>query len=443
MAKEDNKVDTSIIDNEMKKDATTMESSSSSYGFFDNKYVRAGLATALAVYASKKEPIMLNAFAEKMSEFEKYDRDTRAKFIEAATASATTEIARNRLRRLERREKIAPLIKKAVENGMNPIIAGKAYKSGQLPTLMKLKLANSSQDLNALYTVGKEYEGTGNFSANDVIEALAGPTLKLENTFNNLKAPRTISPIQNFIGGGDDKSDQQEIQDRVDSQNLSSDDYKSVDFSGVGVSDLGEKALASMQKTRNITANQIKSGFTRTLSNVLGIDSDFLNGQYVFQSDDKINEGYGMQIQSRMSNDVEDLITKDFMSPNDAQTQVFNKYFKNVKGKGLTINQEVVGPNGLDILPAGWTPAKSGGSGSGGSGSGGSGSGGSGSGGSGTRTLADIKTAWIATKAKLLKNNYNNPRNIRYKKQIRIQGKSAANQYKVLGGDISDLDLNP
>ena len=39
-----------LITDEMKKDAITMESSSSDYGF-DNKYVRAGIATALAIYA--------------------------------------------------------------------------------------------------------------------------------------------------------------------------------------------------------------------------------------------------------------------------------------------------------------------------------------------------------------------------------------------------------
>ncbi len=39
--------------------------------------------------------------------FEKADRERRNKFIESATSAATTEIARNKLRRLERREKIA------------------------------------------------------------------------------------------------------------------------------------------------------------------------------------------------------------------------------------------------------------------------------------------------------------------------------------------------
>ena len=45
MAEKENK----IITDEMKKDAITMESSSSDYGFFDNKYVRAGLATISCV----------------------------------------------------------------------------------------------------------------------------------------------------------------------------------------------------------------------------------------------------------------------------------------------------------------------------------------------------------------------------------------------------------
>jgi len=428
MAKKDNK----IIEDEMKKDAITMESSSSNYGFFDNKFVRAGLATALAVYASKKEPYMLKSFAEKMEEFEKYDRETRAKFVEAATASATTEIAKNKLRRLQRREKIAPEIKKAVENGMNPIIAGKAYKAGHLPTLMKLKLKDASLNLNTFYNVADQYKDTiGGFSETDVIEALAGPTLKLDNAFNNLKAPRTISPIRNFLGGGDDGSAQKEIQQRIDSQTTSSDDYKPIDYSGIEVSDLGTRALASMQKVRNITANQIKSNFTRNLANVLGIKSAITSsGDYVFASDDKINEGYGLDIANRMSIEVEDLITKDFMSPADAQSQVFNKYFKTT-GKGLAINKDVVGPNGLKILPAGWTPAKSKGSNTG-----------TGGGTGGGVTLSSIKADWLKKKAALLKRFGNNRGNIKYKAEIDKQGASVRKQYKVLKGDPNDIDLS-
>ena len=424
--------DNKVIEDEMKKDAVTMESSSSDYGFFDNKYVRAGLATALAVYASKKEPYMLKSFADKMSEFEKYDRDTRAKFIEAATASATTEIAKNKLRRLQRREKIAPEIKRAVENGMNPIIAGKAYKAGHLPTLMKLKLRDANLNLNSLYTITGEYkDNMGGFSETDVIEALAGPTLKLDNAFNNLKAPRTISPIRNFLGGGDDGSAQKEIQQRIDSQTTSSDDYKSIDYSGVEVSDLGTRALASMQKVRNLTATQIKSGFTRTLSNALGIDSDFLNGMYVFDSADKVNEGYGMTIQSEMSKEVEDLITKEFMSPANAQKQVFDKYFNTTKD-GVKLDMKVVGPDGLNILPKNWTPAKPSGGNTGGNT------------GSNTKvTLQSLKDKWAKKKADLLKQYKGNKLNVNYKSKIASQGAGFRAQYKVLGGNPTDIDLTP
>ncbi len=428
MAKKDNK----IIEDEMKKDAITMESSSSDYGFFDNKYVRAGLATALAVYASKKEPYMLKSFADKMSEFEKYDRDTRAKFIEAATASATTEIAKNKLRRLQRREKIAPEIKRAVENGMNPIIAGKAYKAGHLPTLMKLKLRDANLNLNSLYTVTGEYkDNMGGFSQTDVIEALAGPTLKLDNAFNNLKAPRTISPIRNFLGGGDDGSAQKEIQQRIDSQTTSSDDYKSIDYSGVEVSDLGTRALASMQKVRNITATQIKSDFTRSLSNALGINSDYLNGSYIFDSDDKINEGYGGAIQREMSKEVEDLITKQFMSPANAQKQVFDKYLNTTKD-GVKLDMGVVGPDGLKILPKGWTPSKSKG-----------GNTGSNTGSNTKVTLQSLKDKWAETKKDLLKQYKGNKLNVNYKAAIASQGAGFRAQYKVLGGNPSDIDLTP
>ena len=91
MAEKENKV----ITDEMKKDAITMESSSSDYGFFDNKYVRAGIATALAVYAAKKEPYMLKSFSEKMEEFGKEDRDARRKYIESSAEGIGKVLAEN------------------------------------------------------------------------------------------------------------------------------------------------------------------------------------------------------------------------------------------------------------------------------------------------------------------------------------------------------------
>jgi hypothetical protein len=418
-----------MAEKEIKTEVET-EETSNTFGGFNNKYVKGAFAAVIAAYAAKKDPYLLKGFAEKVDEFEKADRERRNKFIESATSAATTEIARNKLRRLERREDIAPKIKNAVENGMNPIVAGKAYKAGHLATLMKLKLANSSLDLNSLYKVSTEYDNVGNFSTNDVIEALTGPTLKLQNTFNNLKAPRRLSPISNLLSDGTDTSAQDEIQRNIDAQTPSSDDYKTIDYSNINVSELGEKALASMQKTRNITPTAIKSNFTKTLSNALGVKSKFLNGMYVFDSDDKINEGYGLQLADALSNEVENLITKQFLSPADAQTQVFNKYFKNVKNKGMVINKDLVGPDGLNILPAGWKPATPLGSNTG-----------SGTG-SGTKTLSSIKSDWLKKRAALLKQYGNNKGNKNYKKQIDIQGKAIQNQYKVLGGNIADIDVS-
>lgn len=421
-----------MAEKEIKTEVET-EETSNTFGGFNNKYVKGAFAAILSAYAAKKDPYLLKGFAEKVDEFEKADRERRNKFIESATSAATTEIARNKLRRLERREKIAPEIKKAVENGMNPVMAGKAYKAGHLPTLMKLKLKDASFDLNTVYNVAEQYkDNIVGFSQTDVIEALAGPTLKLQNTFNSLKEPRKLSPISNLLSDGTDTTAQDEIQRNIDAQTPSSDDYKTIDYSGIEVSDLGTRALASMQKVRNVTTNQIRSDFTRNLSNALGINSNYINNEYVFDSDDKINEGYGGAIQREMSKEVEDLITKEFMSPANAQKQVFDKYL-NVTKDGVKLNMDVVGPNGLGILPSTWTPADPKGDDD------------------GTKvekskegkvTLQSLKDKWKQTKKDLLKRFGNNRGNVKYKAEIDKQGASFRKQYKVLKGDPSDIDLS-
>ena len=183
----------------MADEVKTEEEDNNTFGFFDNKYVRGGVAAVVAAYAAKNDPYLLEGFAEKIDELEVADRARREKFIESATESATKEIARNKLRRLERRETIAPKIKQAVANGINAVVAGRAYKAGHLPTLMKLKMANSDLDINGLYQISEEnMQKISGFSDIDVIEALAGPTLKLQKTFDSLKAPRTINPLRNF-----------------------------------------------------------------------------------------------------------------------------------------------------------------------------------------------------------------------------------------------------
>ena len=417
-------------------DEVKKEEETSTFGAFDNKYVRGGIAAVVAAYAAKNDPYLLQGFQEKIDELEKADRARRDKFIETATKTATEEIARNKLKRLARREKIEPEIKRAVENGMSPILAGKAYKAGHLPTLMKLKLKDASLPLDSLYKIAGEYPNVGGeYSTTDIIEALSGPTLKLNQSFDNIKAPRSINPLRNFLGTGDDTSAQEEIEQRVGAVETS-DDYKSIDFSGIEVSDLGQRALASMQKTRNITADSIKSQFTRNLANALGIKSGITSsGDYVFASADKVNEGYGYLIQSQMSKEVEDLITKEFMSPADAQKQVFDKYFNRTKD-GLKLNMKVVGPDGLNVLPKGWTPADPAG------GNTGSGAKKTGTGNTSKVTLQTVKDNWLKAKKDLLKRHGNNRGNLKYKALIDKQGAAVVKQYKVLGGNPSDIDLS-
>ena len=139
-----------------------------------------------------------------------------------------------------------------------------------------------------------------------------------------------------------------------------------------------------------------------------------------------------------MTLEAEDLITKDFLSPANARSQVYNKYFKNVKDKGVQINMDVVGPKGLKILPAGWTPAKSlGGN------TGSSTGGGTGGSKTGKVTLQSLKAQWLKKKDDLLKQYGNNKFNLKYKAQIASQGAAVQKQYQVLGGNPSDIDLTP
>ena len=420
----------------MAEEVKNEEEENNTFGAFDNKYAKGIGATVLAAIVAKNNPYLLQGFQEKIDELEKADRARREKFIETATKTATEEIARNKLKRLARREKIEPEIKRAVENGLSPILAGKAYKAGHLPTLMKLKLKDSTLDLNSLYKVSSEYPNVGGeYSTTDIIEALAGPTLKLNQSFDNIKAPRSINPLRNFLGTDDDTSAQEEIKQRVGAVETS-DDYKPIDYGGIEVSDLGKRALASMQKTRNITANSIKSDFTRNLANALGIKSGISQGQYVFASDDKVNEGYGMMIQSQMSKEVEDLITKEFMSPADAQKQVFDKYF-NTTDDGLKLDMSIVGPDGLNILPKGWTPADPKG------GNTGSGAKKTGTGNTGKVTLKSLLDSWNKTRESLFKKYGSNKNNTAYKRQIRLQGNSVKKQYAVLGGNPDDINNAP
>ena len=367
MAKKEDNIDTSIIDNAMKKEAVTGESDSK-FGAFNNKYVKGAFLSVLAAYAAKNQPYFLKGFQERVDELDKADRERRNKFIDSATSAATTEIARNKLRRLERRETIAPEIKRAVANGIDPVIAGKAYKTGNLATFMKLKSLKPELDVNALYTVSEEFKNnTGSFQPNDVIEAITGPTLKLQNAFNNLKTPRSISPIRNFLSDGTDTSATDEIQKNIDAQTSSSNDYKSIDFSGVNLSEEGKRLLQSAGKETSATLSTAKTDVASWVSGTLGLTATgkspvaISQGEFVFQSDDVENNKIAKRITDKMLGEIESMV-------NDVNNTAYNdrrKAMSIVKQKyqkytpdGFQINIAAVNSNEEDnIMPDGWTPS--------------------------------------------------------------------------------------
>lgn len=367
MAKKEDNIDTSIIDNQMKKEAITGESDSK-FGAFNNKYVKGAFLSVLAAYAAKNEPYFLKGFQERVDELDKADRERRNKFIDSATSAATTEIARNKLRRLERRETIAPEIKRAVANGIDPVIAGKAYKTGNLATFMKLKSLKPELNVNALYTVSEEFKNnTGSFQPNDVIEAITGPTLKLQNAFNNLKTPRSISPIRNFLSDGTDTSATDEIQKNIDAQTSSSNDYKSIDFSGVNLSDKGKRLLESASGKQPITYNSAKSDLAKWTGSIMKLGKnavDLSAGDFVFKSDDANNNQYATKVTDKLIREAEVLIKDtDSLAFNNraiALDIVKKKYSK--RNNDGTFNIDITKINAGEeekLVPEGWTPAKS------------------------------------------------------------------------------------
>lgn len=355
------KVNTKILDDEAKKEAITGEETSR-YSSFNNKYLKAGIVAALSYYASKKNPYFLKGFADKIEEFEKADRETRNRYVEASAKSITDLIAKNKLKRQARIERITEPIQKAVNAGLSITNAAKAHKLGIIPSLLKIKLDNTSADLNKFFTVSTEYTGKiPNFSQSEIIEALAGKAKKLDMDFSKLKAPKRISPISGFLGVDEKDDVSSEISSLVSAE-VPTQKADTADLSfleELKLTPKGQRAIASKQKIRNITPDAIRRGLVKPLALAMGIDTKVTaGGDFVFSTDDTINEGYATDIQNIMSQEIENKIKEDFLSPTDARTQVYKKYFtRDATSGALKLKMSVVGPNGLDILPSGWTPS--------------------------------------------------------------------------------------
>ena len=299
MAEKENK----IITDEMKKDAITMESSSSDYGFFDNKYVRAGIATALAVYAAKKEPYMLKSFSEKMEEFGKEDRDARRKYIESSAEGIGKVLAENAARRKERITDFSEKINNLTVYTKDKYKAASMIKAG-LYTKM-IGEATAGKDINSLFTVTEEFKGdTGMLSG----------TPKAEFPSKQFIAPKRISPVSKFISGSDDEDVTSDV--RAQTQALVPDAFQDGDtdkidaevnlggtltergkqfFSPKVAGDLGER------RTNNIIVDNILAAIGGTRKT-----RDTVNG-LIYQYDSEIEE------KKILANSVKDKIFQEII----------------------------------------------------------------------------------------------------------------------------------
>lgn len=348
------------------------DNNNNTFGSFNNKYVRGVGATILAAIAAKNDPYLLEGFAEKVDELEKADRARRDKFIEASAAAATKEIARNKLRRLERRQAAEPDIKRAVANGMDPYLAGQAYRTGELKTILKEKAKNPTLELNSLYQVAKQYKGqVAGFSTDDILESLAGPTVKLTGLLDSVQAPKRTSFLGNFIRGTDeDTTAKAEIDKLIKAQDVSADiDTKAVDFSQANLSPYGQEFLKAAGKTRQTTTSQAKSDLAKWVVGKMGLVGiggkspiSISGDEFIFQSDSVANNDIAKSITDKMTNEVEFLV-KNVKSPayndrNMALQIVKDRYQKAKEGGGTTINIDRVNFNeDTPIMPKDWTPS--------------------------------------------------------------------------------------
>ena len=200
---EEKKVDTSIIDNEMKKEAITDESDNK-FGKFNNKYVKGAIAAIITAYAAKQDPYMLKGFTEKVEEFDKADRENRSKYIEASATGIGRILAQNAAKRKERIADYSDKINQLTVYTKDKYKAASMIKSG-LYTQMLAK-AVTGTDINSLFKITTEFDNSkGDLTTSELAELLSGPSKRLDEKFAQFNAPRAYNPVSRFIGG--DESD--------------------------------------------------------------------------------------------------------------------------------------------------------------------------------------------------------------------------------------------
>jgi hypothetical protein len=326
------------------------------FGRFNNKFTRGGAAALIAAYAAKKDPYLLEGFAEGLKEKDQADREARNALIKASTETHLRLQAENRKRRLQAREL-----------GINPYVAGKAYKAGTLDTLINLKMENPSYDVNSVYKISEQYKDKiSGLTHSQIIESLVGPTQKLDEMFSNIKAPKRTNFLRNWIEGTDeDTSIVSDVKRIVSAQDMSKDDsgYVDVDYSGITPTEKGQQTIAAFLRkdpTTKVQLTQAVKNFTSNFMNV-GLRYDSKMGDYVFDSDNIENVKYANLISKHFVDEAEQLIRDPnsvaFNNRETALSIIENKYLIPTeegprKLNFAKINEQYENP----IIPEGWTP---------------------------------------------------------------------------------------
>ena len=340
----DKKIDNSIIESQVKQESLTGEDASnesSTFGKFDNKYVKGAIAAIIAAYAAKKDPYMLKGFSEKVDELAKADRANRSKYIEASATGIGKVLAENAARRKERITDFSDKINQLTVYTKDKYTAASMIKSGLYSQMLAKGAAGT--DINSLFKVTTEYDGDkGNLTTAQLAQLLAGPTQRLDEKFTQFNAPRKFNPVGAFIGG----SDKEDVTSEVMSQTkaLVPEAYSSSDSDVENVITQADLAGGLTEKGTRFLRTKISGSMTETAAKkqVMDAIAKSLGGEV------KISKGasgeliysYDSEIQSRVANasslhgnvllEVEKLMQKtgagEGYTRREAIQDVINKY---------------------------------------------------------------------------------------------------------------------
>ena len=302
----DKKIDNSIIENQVKQETLTGEDASnesSTFGKFDNKYVKGAIAAIIAAYAAKKDPYMLKGFSEKVDELAKADRANRSKYIEASATGIGKVLAENAARRKERITDYSDKINQLTVYTKDKYKAASMVKSGLYSKMLSLAVGGS--DINSLYKVTTEFDkDKGNLTTAELAGLLAGPTQRLDEKFTQFNAPRKFNPVGAFIGGSDKEDVTSEVMSQTkalvpEAYSSSDSDVENVitqsDLAG-GLTDKGTRFLRtniSGSMTESAAKKQVMDAIAKSLGGEVKISTGASN---------ELIYSYDSEIQSRVAN---------------------------------------------------------------------------------------------------------------------------------------------